>query len=219
MEPWWRSPTTPITCTSTTGPSLEQRYALARFADGVLFSKDGRTLFVASGPAPGEPETIEAFDATTGVLRWDAAGGSGVSGFVLSPDGRVLAQADDPLVDTPRGPRPSGKPHTLTVLHAADGTPAEALITLGKFSGAAFAGPDRILSSNGKVIEVVDLRTRRVIRTVEGAGGIGGAGGVTASPDGVTVARLGPMETSGYWTSRGVAAGSSAPRARSRCPS
>jgi WD40 repeat protein/class 3 adenylate cyclase len=156
----------------------------AGVVDDIVTSPDGRRLYAAIFPSKGGREVVEAIDFATGTTTWTARAGPGESGFALSPDGRMLAIASDPQVDTSTGSQPSGKQATLTLLHANDGTPARAPIPLGHRRHAAFVGNDRIAVAGDAGIDIIDLRTGRAVRADGGTADTGYA----VSPDGSTLA-------------------------------
>jgi WD40 repeat protein/class 3 adenylate cyclase len=150
--------------------TLRTLHVIPAFADELVASRDGRTLYIASPPVHfGRPEVVRAVDVASGATTWTARAGSGESGFALSPDGRTLAEASDPMKDTAFGPQPSGKPATLTLLKAADGTRVRPPISLGAHRHAVFVGNARVAVPAGASIDFIDLRTGRVVRTIGGA--------------------------------------------------
>jgi WD40 repeat protein/class 3 adenylate cyclase len=165
--------------------TLRTQHVIPTFADELVASRDGRTLYVASPPVhSGGPEIVRAVDVASGATTWTARAGSGESGFALSPDGRTLAEASDPMKDTAFGPQPSGRPATLTLLNAADGTRARPPISLGAHRHAVFVGNARVAVPAGASIDFIDLHTGRVVRTIGGAPDAFYA----VSPDGSTLA-------------------------------
>jgi WD40 repeat protein/class 3 adenylate cyclase len=171
--------------------TLRMLHVIHAVTDEMASSPDGRTLYLAQPPAhTGGREIVKAVDVAGGTTTWTARAGPGVSGFALSPDGRVLAIASDPSVDAVFGPTSSGKPATLTLLHAATGSPARGPIPLGGRRHGAFVGNHRIAVSNGNQtqIYIIDLRTGRTVRTVGGAT----HAGYDVSPNGSTLALAHP---------------------------
>jgi WD40 repeat protein len=169
--------------------------------DDIVASPDGRRLYAAIFPSKGGREVVEALDVATGTTTWKARAGPGESGFALSPDGRTLAIASDPTIDTAFGPQPSADPATLTLLHANDGTPARAPIPLGARRHAAFVGNDRIAVAGDAGIVIIDLRTGRALRADGGTTDTGYA----VSPDGSTLALAEPdgnVQLTGLGTGR-----------------
>lgn len=171
-----------------THPFHEMR-TIHRFADELASSRDGKTLFVAS-PAPTKghpklvPERVEAFDVTTGKRVWSADTGHGLSALAVSPDGRLVAAADDPFMDTGAGPQPIGKDRTLNLLHATDGKLIAPPIRIDTFSGASFLGNDRVAVAGGDTVHVLAIPTGRVLRSID----VGSHVAVAVSPDASTVA-------------------------------
>jgi WD40 repeat protein len=164
--------------------TLQRIRVIDGIIDEMVASRDGRALFVAiAAQKQGGREQIKAFDVRTGAVLWTAHSGNGQSGFALSPDGSTLAIASDPQIDTPFGPRPSGKPAGLTLLDAADGTAARPTIPLGDYRGVAFAGSHLVATQDGARIGLLDLRSGRVVRTFVGA-----TAGFAVSSDGSTLA-------------------------------
>jgi WD40 repeat protein/class 3 adenylate cyclase len=158
------------------------------FADDLRAAPDGRTLYAAFAPDKTEdPEVVKAIDVGTGTVRWTAHGGQGVSGFALSPDGRTLAVASDPFIDTPSGPQPSGQPATLTLIRSADGAVAGDPIALGARRGAVFVGSDRVATMAGNRVRILDVATGQVVRVLDAAAPAG-APSMAATVDGSVLA-------------------------------
>jgi gluconolactonase len=67
--------------------------------NGILVSKDGRTLYVADNASPGGVVTLVAFDldargdARNGRVIYDFVSGRGIDGMALDADGRIWATA------------------------------------------------------------------------------------------------------------------------------
>ena len=161
-------------------------FTVRGFADELAASPDGRSLLVAAAPAKeGDPEVIEAYDVAAGKRRWRAtAGSSGLSGFAVSPDGRIVAVADDPGVDGPAGFEPAGEGRTLTLLRAATGRPVADPIPIDRFAGIGFVGNDRVAVASETKVRILTLPRGRVTRTIDVVRHVPW----TVSPDGTTLA-------------------------------
>jgi WD40 repeat protein/class 3 adenylate cyclase len=119
-------------------------------------SHDGGTLFVTSGR---EQITIEAFDVSTGDVKWTKhvpGVNRGEGGLALSPGGDLLAYLA----------APESGPQTLILLRTTDGTEARRPISLGSFRGFTFTSDRRVATSDGKRTQILDLRSGRPVHTV-----------------------------------------------------
>ncbi|WP_294642509.1 SMP-30/gluconolactonase/LRE family protein [uncultured Aureimonas sp.] len=121
--------------------------------NGLAFSPDGRTLYVADSGAALNPEgaaEILAFPVAgggqVGTGRRFAAVTSGVpDGLCVDAEGRVYAACEDGV-------------H----IHEADGTRLGRIATPGPAANVAFGGPEgrRLFIAAGPAIHAIDLRTR-----------------------------------------------------------